>query len=101
MPLAHPFPITFMNQYSSLFFFADPDRIIDSDTGYQIRRSHYYVFSEFTRIICDLSQLGRIELSKLDVRFANEGEAASGTVLVLLRQAEGATIYGSNLHWQD
>ena len=54
--------------------------------------------SEFTRIVRDLSQLGesvRIEVSKEGVRFASEGEAANGSVL--LRQAEGATISGGKI----
>jgi len=54
--------------------------------------------SEFTRIVRDLSQLGesvRIEVSKEGVRFASDGEAANGSVL--LRQAEGATITGGKI----
>ncbi|KAF9078110.1 proliferating cell nuclear antigen, N-terminal domain-containing protein [Rhodocollybia butyracea] len=41
--------------------------------------------SEFTRIVRDLSQLGdsvRIEVSKEGVRFASDGEAANGNVLL-------------------
>lgn len=47
--------------------------------------------SEFSRIVRDLSQLGesvRIEVSKEGVRFASEGEAANGSVL--LKGTEGA-----------
>jgi len=54
--------------------------------------------AEFTRIVRDLSQLGesvRIEVSKEGVRFASEGEAANGSVL--LRQAEGTTITGGKI----
>jgi len=47
--------------------------------------------SEFTRIVRDLSLLGesvRIEISKEGVRFASEGEAANGSIL--LKQTEAA-----------
>ena len=100
-----------MNQYSSFFLCTDSDRIaeydmklmdIDSDTlgipdtEYDARVT--MPSSEFTRIVRDLSQLGesvRIEVSKEGVRFASEGEAANGNVL--LRQAEGATISGGKI----
>jgi proliferating cell nuclear antigen len=100
-----------MNQYSSFLLCTDSDRIaeydmklmdIDSDTlgipdtEYDARVT--MPSSEFTRIVRDLSQLGesvRIEVSKEGVRFASEGEAANGSVL--LRQAEGATISGGKI----
>jgi hypothetical protein len=47
--------------------------------------------SEFTRIVRDLSQLSksvRIEANKEGVRFASDGEAANGSVL--LKQTENA-----------
>jgi proliferating cell nuclear antigen len=93
------------------FFSTDSDRIaeydmklmdIDSDTlgipdtEYDARVT--MPSSEFTRIVRDLSQLGesvRIEVSKEGVRFASEGEAANGSVL--LKQAEGATITGGKI----
>ena len=50
--------------------------------------------SEFTRIICDLSQLGEsgTEVSK-EVGFTSEGEAPNGNVLLLQaeEEAEGST----------
>ncbi|PPR05343.1 hypothetical protein CVT26_011607 [Gymnopilus dilepis] len=73
---------------------------IDADT-LQIPETEYDArvtlpSSEFTRIVRDLSQLGesvRIEVSKEGVRFASDGEAANGSVL--LRQSDGAHISGS------
>ena len=51
--------------------------------------------SEFTRIICDLSQLGEsgTEVSKEVVGFTSEGEAPNGNVLLLQaeEEAEGST----------
>lgn len=61
----------------------DSDTLGIPDTDYDARvtmPSH-----EFTRIVRDLSQLGesvRIEVSKEGVRFASEGEAANGSVLL-------------------
>jgi proliferating cell nuclear antigen len=95
----------------NFFFYTDSDRIaeydmklmdIDSDT-LGIPETEYEArvtmpSSEFTRIVRDLSQLGesvRIEVSKEGVRFASEGEAANGSVL--LRQAEGAAISGGKI----
>ena len=69
----------------------DSDSLAIPETEYEARVT--MSSSEFTRIVRDLSQLGesvRIEVSKEGVRFASEGEAANGSVL--LRQAEGATI---------
>lgn len=51
--------------------------------------------AEFSRIVRDLSQLGesvRIEVSKEGVRFASEGEAANGSVL--LKGTEGVESSG-------
>ena len=93
-----------------LFLCTDSDRIaeydmklmdIDSDT-HGIPDTEYDArvtmpSSEFTRIVRDLSQLGesvRIEVSKEGVRFASEGEAANGSVL--LRQ-EGAIVSGGKI----
>ena len=74
----------------------DSDNLGIPDTEYDARVT--MPSSEFTRIVRDLSQLGesvRIEVSKEGVRFASEGEAANGSVL--LRQAEGATISGGKI----
>ena len=74
----------------------DSDTLGIPDTEYDARVT--MPSSEFTRIVRDLSQLGesvRIEVSKEGVRFASEGEAANGSVL--LRQAEGATISGGKI----
>ena len=74
----------------------DSDTLGIPDTEYDARVT--MPSSEFTRIVRDLSQLGesvRIEVSKEGVRFASEGEAANGSVL--LKQAEGATISGGKI----
>jgi proliferating cell nuclear antigen len=74
----------------------DSDTLGIPDTEYDARVT--MPSSEFTRIVRDLSQLGesvRIEVSKEGVRFASEGEAANGSVL--LKQAEGATITGGKI----
>ena len=74
----------------------DSDSLGIPDTEYDARVT--MPSSEFTRIVRDLSQLGesvRIEVSKEGVRFASEGEAANGSVL--LRQVHGATISGGKL----
>jgi len=74
----------------------DSDTLGIPDTEYDARVT--MSSSEFTRIVRDLSQLGesvRIEVSKEGVRFASEGEAANGSVL--LRQAEGAAIAGGKI----
>ena len=112
-PFSHPFSIIFYYEsILNLFLLhTDADRIaeydmklmdIDSDTlgipdtEYDARVT--MPSSEFTRIVRDLSQLGesvRIEVSKEGVRFASEGEAANGSIL--LRQAEGATISGGKI----
>ena len=73
----------------------DSDTLGIPDTDYDARVT--LPSNEFTRIVRDLSQLGesvRIEVSKEGVRFASEGEAANGSVL--LRQTEGATSGGSS-----
>ena len=74
----------------------DSDTLGIPDTEYDARVT--LASSEFSRIVRDLSQLGesvRIEVSKEGVRFASEGEAANGSVL--LRQAEGTTISGGKI----
>jgi proliferating cell nuclear antigen len=67
----------------------DSDQLGIPDTEYDARVT--MPSSEFSRIVRDLSQLGesvRIEVSKEGVRFASEGEAANGSVL--LKQTEAA-----------
>lgn len=92
-------------------FFLDSDRIaeydmklmdIDADT-LNIPETEYDArvtmpSAEFTRIVRDLSQLGesvRIEVSKEGVRFASDGEAANGSVL--LRQSDGSHVSGGTI----
>ena len=99
--------ITFLTHHS----LSDSDRIaeydmklmdIDADT-LNIPETEYDArvtlpSAEFTRIVRDLSQLGesvRIEVSKEGVRFASDGEAANGNVL--LRQSDGSHITGSTI----
>lgn len=69
----------------------DSDQLGIPDTDYD---SHVIMPSaEFARIVRDLSLLGesvRIEVSKEGVRFAADGEAANGSVL--LKQTDGAEI---------
>ena len=65
----------------------DSDTLGIPDTEYEARVT--MPSSEFSRIVRDLSLLGesvRIEVSKEGVRFASEGEAANGSVLI--RQTE-------------
>jgi len=74
----------------------DADQLGIPETEYDARVT--LSASEFTRIVRDLSQLGesvRIEVSKEGVRFASEGEAANGNIL--LRQTEGAVITGGKI----
>ena len=67
----------------------DADTLSIPETEYDARVT--LPASEFARIVRDLSQLGesvRIEVSKEGVRFAADGEAANGSVL--LRQSDNA-----------
>lgn len=67
----------------------DSENLGIPDTEYDARVT--MPSGEFTRIVRDLSLLGesvRIEVSKEGVRFASEGEAANGNVL--LKQTEAA-----------
>ena len=71
----------------------DADQLGIPETEYDARVT--MPASEFARIVKDLSQLGesvRIEISKEGVRFASEGEAANGNVL--LKHSEGAITGG-------
>ncbi|KAF6754730.1 proliferating cell nuclear antigen, N-terminal domain-containing protein [Ephemerocybe angulata] len=76
-------------EYEMKLMDIDSDQLGIPETEYDARVT--LPSSEFTRIVRDLSQLGesvRIEVSKEGVRFASEGEAANGSVL--LRHTEGA-----------
>lgn len=71
----------------------DADTLNIPDTEYDARV--ILSASEFSRIVRDLSLLGesvRIEVSKEGVRFASDGEAANGSIL--LRQADGSVSSG-------
>lgn len=73
----------------------DSDTLGIPDTEYDARVT--MPSAEFTRVVRDLSQLGesvRIEVSKEGVRFASEGEAANGSVL--MKQTDGASVTGGN-----
>ena len=67
----------------------DADTLGIPDTEYDARVT--MLAAEFTRIVRDLSSLGesvRIEVSKEGVRFASDGEAAQGNIL--LKQTDAA-----------
>jgi proliferating cell nuclear antigen len=67
----------------------DADTLGIPDTDYDARVT--MTASEFTRIVRDLHTLGesvRIEVSKEGVRFASDGEAAQGNIL--LKQTDAA-----------
>lgn len=67
----------------------DADTLGIPDTEYDARVT--MLASEFTRIVRDLMSLGesvRIEVSKEGVRFASDGEAAQGNIL--LKQTDAA-----------
>ncbi|KZT30027.1 proliferating cell nuclear antigen [Neolentinus lepideus HHB14362 ss-1] len=74
-------------EYDMKLMDIDSDQLGIPDTEYDARVT--MPSSEFSRIVRDLSQLGesvRIEVSKEGVRFASDGEAANGSVL--LKQSE-------------
>ncbi|KAF8162232.1 proliferating cell nuclear antigen, N-terminal domain-containing protein [Pholiota molesta] len=76
-------------EYDMKLMDIDADTLTIPETEYDARVT--LPAAEFTRIVRDLSQLGesvRIEVSKEGVRFASDGEAANGSVL--LRQSESA-----------
>ncbi|EGN97665.1 hypothetical protein SERLA73DRAFT_184462 [Serpula lacrymans var. lacrymans S7.3] len=76
-------------EYDMKLMDIDSDNLGIPDTEYDARVT--MPASEFSRIVRDLSQLGesvRIEVSKEGVRFASDGEAANGSVL--LKQTEAA-----------
>ncbi|KAG6865877.1 hypothetical protein C0991_010958 [Blastosporella zonata] len=78
-------------EYDMKLMDIDSDTLGIPDTDYEARVT--MPSSEFTRIVRDLSLLGesvRIEVSKEGVRFASDGEAANGSVL--LKQSDSSVI---------
>ncbi|KAG6855462.1 hypothetical protein H0H87_002434 [Tephrocybe sp. NHM501043] len=78
-------------EYDMKLMDIDLDTLGIPETDYEARVS--MPSSEFTRIVRDLSLLGesvRIEVSKEGVRFASDGEAANGSVL--LKQSDSSAI---------
>jgi proliferating cell nuclear antigen len=76
-------------EYDMKLMDIDADTLGIPDTDYDARVT--MTASEFTRIVRDLMSLGesvRIEVSKEGVRFASEGEAAQGNIL--LKQTDAA-----------
>jgi proliferating cell nuclear antigen len=76
-------------EYDMKLMDIDADTLGIPDTEYDARVT--MVAGEFTRIVRDLSSLGesvRIEVSKEGVRFASDGEAAQGNIL--LKQTDAA-----------
>ncbi|KAF8968631.1 proliferating cell nuclear antigen, N-terminal domain-containing protein [Flammula alnicola] len=83
-------------EYDMKLMDIDADTLNIPETEYDARVT--MPAAEFTRIVRDLSQLGesvRIEVSKEGVRFASDGEAANGSVL--LRQSDGSHISGTKI----
>lgn len=78
-------------EYDMKLMDIDSDTLGIPDTDYDARVT--MPSSEFSRIVRDLSQLGesvRIEVSKEGVRFASEGEAANGNILLRHTDTSGA-----------
>jgi proliferating cell nuclear antigen len=76
-------------EYDMKLMDIDADTLGIPDTDYDARVT--MTAAEFTRIVRDLSSLGesvRIEVSKEGVRFASDGEAAQGNIL--LKQTDAA-----------
>jgi proliferating cell nuclear antigen len=76
-------------EYDMKLMDIDADTLGIPDTDYDARVT--MLASEFTRIVRDLHSLGesvRIEVSKEGVRFASDGEAAQGNIL--LKQTDSA-----------
>jgi proliferating cell nuclear antigen len=83
-------------EYDMKLMDIDADTLNIPETEYDVRVTMQS--SEFSRIVRDLSLLGesvRIEVSKEGVRFASDGEAANGSVL--LRQTDGTHITGGTI----
>lgn len=78
----------------------DADTLGIPDTDYDARVT--MTSTEFTRIVRDLHSLGesaRIEVSKEGVRFASDGEAAQGNIL--LKQTDAARARYENYGRED
>jgi len=78
-------------EYDMKLMDIDSDTLGIPETEYDARVT--MPSAEFSRIVRDLSQLGesvRIEVSKEGVRFASDGEAANGSVL--LKPTDGAGV---------
>jgi proliferating cell nuclear antigen len=76
-------------EYDMKLMDIDADTLGIPDTDYDARVT--MTSTEFTRIVRDLSSLGesvRIEVSKEGVRFASDGEAAQGNIL--MKQTDAA-----------
>lgn len=87
-------------EYDMKLMDIDADTLNIPETEYDARVT--LPSAEFSRIVRDLSQLGesvRIEVSKEGVRFASDGEAANGSVL--LRQSDGSHITGTTIKPED
>lgn len=87
-------------EYDMKLMDIDAETLGIPDTEYDARVT--MTASEFTRIVRDLSQLGesvKIEVSKEGVRFASEGEAANGSIL--LKQTEAAREKYANYGKED
>ena len=87
-------------EYDMKLMDIDADTLNIPETEYDARVT--LPSAEFSRIVRDLSQLGesvRIEVSKEGVRFASDGEAANGSVL--LRQSDGSHITGATIKPED
>ncbi|KAF4622525.1 hypothetical protein D9613_009632 [Agrocybe pediades] len=83
-------------EYDMKLMDIDADTLQIPDTEYDARVT--LSSAEFTRIVRDLSMLGesvRIEVSKEGVRFASDGEAANGSVL--LKQTDGIVVNGGSI----
>jgi proliferating cell nuclear antigen len=78
-----------VSEYDMKLMDIDADTLGIPDTDYDARIT--MVAAEFSRIVRDLNSLGesvRIEVSKEGVRFASDGEAAQGNIL--LKQTDAA-----------
>ncbi|KAH9971272.1 proliferating cell nuclear antigen, N-terminal domain-containing protein [Russula compacta] len=87
-------------EYDMKLMDIDADTLGIPDTDYDARVTMMAI--EFTRIVRDLHSLGesvRIEISKEGVRFASDGEAAQGNIL--LKQTDAARARYENYGRED
>ena len=78
-----------VSEYDMKLMDIDADTLGIPETDYDARIT--MISGEFSRIVRDLNTLGesvRIEVSKEGVRFASDGEAAQGNIL--LKQTDAA-----------